>query len=41
MMLASTANNIYGSTSNPYVKSLSSGGAAGGKTYFDLCARSK
>jgi amidase len=30
MMLAGTANNIYGSTSNPYVKSLSSGGAAGG-----------
>ena len=36
MMLAGTANNIYGSTSNPYVKSLSSGGAAGGRT--SLCS---
>jgi amidase len=32
MMLASTSNNIYGSTKNPYVRSLSSGGAAGGMT---------
>lgn len=36
MMLAGTSNNIYGSTSNPYVKSLSSGGAAGGKMDVSL-----
>lgn len=33
MSLAETTNNIHGSTRNPYSPFLSSGGAAGGKTY--------
>ena len=33
MMLGETSNNITGSTFNPFVRSLSSGGAAGGKSF--------
>jgi amidase len=33
MMLPETANNIHGSTRNPFIRLLSSGGAAGGMIY--------
>jgi amidase len=37
MMLGNTTNNIYGSTANPFVRSLSAGGAAGGKAAAPSC----
>ena len=37
MMLGETSNNITGSTMNPFVRSLSSGGAAGGELLHLRC----
>ena len=36
MMLGETSNNITGSTMNPFVRSLSSGGAAGGNIFQNI-----